>query len=83
MLYYLFAINLITFLAFGLDKFKAERDMWRISEKALLSLCVIGGSIGGLAGMYTFRHKTLKPLFKYGVPAILIIQLAAVIIWLK
>ena len=83
MLYYLIAINLITFLAFGLDKFKAERDMWRISEKALLSLCVIGGSIGGLGGMYTFRHKTLKPLFKYGVPAILIIQLASAIMWLR
>lgn len=72
---YIGIINIVTFLAFAIDKLKAERDQWRISEKTLLSLCVIGGSLGGLIGMYSCHHKTRKPQFRYGVPIILAIQI--------
>ena len=77
---YLIIINLITFLAMWWDKHQARKDGWRISEKALFILCAIGGSVGGIAGMYVFRHKTKKAYFKYGFPAILIIQILIAII---
>ena len=75
-LIYLLCINLLAFAAYGLDKWKAVHDRWRTSEKALISLAIIGGSIGALLGMRIFRHKTRKPLFYIGVPAILILQAA-------
>lgn len=71
---YLIIINVITFLAMWLDKQKAKKGKWRISESALFILAILGGSIGGIAGMYTFRHKTNKPRFTVGFPAILIIE---------
>lgn len=71
---YLIIINVITFLAMWLDKQKAKKGKWRISESALFILAILGGSIGGIAGMYTFRHKTKKPRFTVGFPAILIIE---------
>jgi len=73
---YLVAINLITFVAYGVDKWKAQNNRWRISEATLLTLAAIGGSIGAWAGMKTFHHKTLHAKFRYGVPAILLLQLA-------
>lgn len=73
---YLIIINLITFLAMFIDKKKAEKGKWRIKEATLLTLCLIGGSIGGFAGMYTFRHKTQKTRFFVGIPAMLILQIA-------
>lgn len=76
---YLVIINIIAFLAMGIDKWKAKRDAWRIPEQTLLSLVVLGGGIGGIAGMYTFRHKTKKPRFYIGFPLILIIEIAVVI----
>jgi len=79
--YYLMVINLIAFAAFGIDKLKAVRDGWRISEKTLMGLAVVGGSVGALIGMKVFRHKTRKRLFRIGVPLILVAQAAAVI-WL-
>lgn len=57
-LYYLIAINLITFFAFGIDKRKAEKGAWRTKESTLLGLAAIGGSVGALLGMNAFRHKT-------------------------
>ena len=72
---YFIIINLITFTVFGIDKLKAVKDKWRIPEKILFLLSIIGGSAGALLGMYTFRHKTKKPAFKFGIPAILIVQL--------
>lgn len=78
-LLYLLVINLITFLAMGIDKWKAKRDAWRIPEQTLLILALLGGSIGGIAGMYTFRHKTKKPRFYIGFPAILICEIILVI----
>lgn len=72
---YLLIINVIAFLAMWLDKRKAEKGKWRISETTLLLLGVLGGSIGGMLGMYTFRHKTKKKRFTIGMPAILIIEI--------
>ena len=75
---YFVAINVATFLTFGIDKWKAKRSKWRIREAALLALAVLGGSIGALLGMKVWHHKTLHKKFKYGVPAILILQLAVI-----
>ena len=77
---YLLIINIITFLTMWYDKHQAKKNNWRVSEKALFILCMIGGSIGGIVGMYVFRHKTKKWYFKYGFPAILIIQILIAII---
>lgn len=78
-LLYLLAINLIAFLAMGIDKWKAKKGAWRIPEQTLLSLVLLGGGIGGIAGMYTFRHKTKKPRFFIGFPVILIMEIVALI----
>ena len=63
----------------GIDKNRARRKAWRIPESTLFLLAIIGGSIGSIAGMYTFHHKTLHPPFVWGMPAILILQIAAVL----
>jgi uncharacterized membrane protein YsdA (DUF1294 family) len=78
LLIYLLAVNAATFVIYGIDKLKAKRGRWRISEATLLGLAVIGGSLGAWAAMYTFRHKTQHLKFKYGVPAIIVLQIAAV-----
>ena len=75
LLYYLIVINVVTFLVYGIDKWKAKQGSWRISEATLLMLAVIGGSIGALLGMKVWRHKTQHKKFKYGLPLILIIQI--------
>ena len=75
LLYYLIIINFVTFLVYGIDKFKAKQGSWRISETTLLILAVIGGSIGALLGMKVWHHKTMHKKFKYGLPLILIIQI--------
>ena len=72
---YLVFVNIAAFGMYGIDKQKAIRKQWRIPEAQLIFLAVIGGSVGALAGMKVFHHKTRKPKFKTGVPAILIIQL--------
>ena len=74
LLYYLIVINVVTFLVYGIDKWKAKQGSWRISEATLLILAVIGGSIGALLGMKVWRHKTMHKKFKYGVPLIFFIQ---------
>lgn len=76
---YLVIINLITFLAMYIDKKKAKYGKWRISESSLFILVLLGGGIGGIAGMYTFRHKTQKPRFVIGFPFILIFEIFVVI----
>ena len=78
LLYYLIVINIVTFLVYGMDKLKAKQGSWRISEATLLILAIIGGSIGALLGMKVWRHKTQHKKFKYGVPAILIIQIITI-----
>jgi len=72
---YIISINLITFLTMLIDKKKAKRGSWRIKESTLLTMGLIGGSIGGIAGMYTFRHKTQKPRFVILFPTMLILQI--------
>lgn len=76
---YILVINVIAFLAMGIDKWKAKRGAWRIPEQTLLSLVLLGGGIGGIAGMYVFKHKTKKPRFFIGFPVILIAEIAAAI----
>lgn len=77
--YYLLAINLITFIVYGVDKYKAKKAKWRISEATLLLMAAIGGSIGAWLGMKVWHHKTLQKKFKYGIPAILLLQIIAII----
>ena len=72
---YLIVINIITFIAMYIDKKRAKMGKWRIKEHTLFLLALLGGSIGAIAGMYTFRHKTQKARFFIGFPVILIIQI--------
>ena len=74
--YYLLAINAVAFIMYGIDKYKAKKAKWRISEATLLLLAVLGGSIGAWMGMKVWHHKTIHKKFKYGIPAILLIQIA-------
>lgn len=76
---YLSVINIVTFLIMWYDKHEAKIGDWRVSEKALFGFCLFGGSIGGILGMYVFRHKTQKWYFKIGFPLILICQIALII----
>ena len=78
LLYYLIVINVVSFLVFGIDKWKAKQGSWRISEATLLILAVIGGSIGALLGMRVWHHKTMHKKFKYGLPLILLVQIALI-----
>ncbi len=73
---YILAVSLLTWILFGLDKWKAIHGKWRIRESTLLGLSLIGGAAGGLAGMYLFRHKIRKMRFQIGVPLMLLVQAA-------
>ena len=75
-LYYLLAVNIATFFLYGIDKYKAKRGLWRISEATLLTIATIGGSIGACAGMRLWHHKTMHKKFRYGIPMIIIVQVA-------
>lgn len=77
-LYYLLVVNTLTFLLYGIDKYKAKKARWRISEATLLMMAVIGGSIGAWAGMRLWHHKTMHKKFKYGIPLIILLQAALV-----
>lgn len=74
-LIYLIVINVVAFLMYGIDKQKARAGAWRISEKALLTVALLGGSLGALFGMHIFHHKTRKPLFAIGIPCIILLQI--------
>ncbi len=78
-LIYFLVINLFGFLIMFIDKKKAEHNAWRIPEKTLLLTTMLGGFIGTYAGMKLFRHKTQKPRFSVGIPAIAIIEIVAII----
>ena len=73
---YFVIVNLVTFIIYGLDKWKAKKSKWRFSEAMLLKLAIIGGSIGAWLGMKTWHHKTMHKKFKYGIPIIIILQVA-------
>ncbi len=79
LLIYLGIINLIGLFSMFLDKQKAKRGKWRIPEKTLFLLAVIGGSLGTTLGMHMFRHKTKHWYFKFGMPMILIIQFVLIL----
>ena len=75
---YLLAVNIATFFLYGIDKYKAKKGKWRISEATLLTMAAIGGSLGAWAGMRLWHHKTMHKKFKYGIPVIIIMQIALV-----
>jgi len=78
-LIYLLVINIVTFFVYAIDKSKSINHKWRVPEYVLLWLAILGGSIGALTAMKLFRHKTRHVKFYLGIPAILILQLAAAI----
>ena len=82
-LLYLLIVNALAFVLMLVDKRKAQKKLWRIPEATLLLSAAIGGSIGSLAGMYTFRHKTKHLKFTLGVPAILIGQILLVFLLIR
>ena len=73
---YIVVINVVSFMMFGIDKYKARRGQWRISEATLLAVAAIGGSIGARMGMKVWHHKTLHSKFRYGVPIMLLAHIA-------
>ncbi|MBQ2190101.1 MAG: DUF1294 domain-containing protein [Paludibacteraceae bacterium] len=78
-LIYLAGINVLTFLLFGIDKYKAKHAQWRVPEATLIGFAVLGGSVGALLGMKVWNHKTKHNKFRFGLPLILLTQLAAVV----
>ena len=78
-LIYLAVINIVAFFLYGIDKWKAKRNKWRVTEARLLWIAVAGGSIGALLGMKIWHHKTKHNKFRFGLPAILLLHLAAVL----
>ncbi|WP_296771794.1 DUF1294 domain-containing protein [Selenomonas sp.] len=78
MYWYLFVINIVVLVVYGGDKLFAKLDKWRVPEKFLLLLALLGGSVGALLAMQIFRHKTRHFKFRYGVPVILLLQIAGV-----
>jgi len=78
---YLLVVNLWAFVLMGVDKRRAKKDKWRIREKTLFLPVLLGGGVGGIAGMKVFHHKTKHWDFRFGFPAILILELAGVV-WL-
>ena len=77
-LIYLVAVNVVTFFMYGIDKWKAKRFKWRLPEVTLLGMAVIGGSIGAWLGMRVWHHKTMHKKFQFGIPLIILLQLAFV-----
>ncbi len=76
LLVYLLLINAVGFVFMLVDKRRAQKNLWRISESTLLTVAILGGSIGSFAGMRLFHHKTRKPKFSIGIPVIIILQFA-------
>ena len=73
-IYGLLALNLITFITYGIDKRKAKKSRWRISESSLLLLALCGGSVGAWLGLQVWRHKTQHKKFYVGIPVIMVVQ---------
>ena len=71
---YIITVNVLAFVLFGLDKYKARKGFWRISERGLMFAALLGGSVGALCGMRLFRHKTKHKIFTIGVPLMLLAQ---------
>jgi uncharacterized membrane protein YsdA (DUF1294 family) len=75
----LIGVNIIAFLMYGADKYRATRKKWRIPEKVLIGIALCGGSAGALLGMYVFHHKTRKNKFRIGIPLIFVAQIIVVV----
>jgi len=75
-LFYLIIVNIVAFALMGIDKKRAKDHAWRIPERTLFLSAILGGSIGAIAGMQIFRHKTKHWYFQFGMPAILLVQIA-------
>lgn len=80
-LYWCLAVSLVDFCLMGMDKYKAKKDLRRVPEKRFFLLALLGGTPGAILGMWTFRHKTRHWYFKWGLPAILLLQLAVWFHW--
>ena len=79
---YLLIVNLWAFALMGIDKRRAKKDLWRIKERTLFLPVLLGGGVGGILGMKMFHHKTKHWYFRFGMPAILVLQIAAAIaVW--
>ena len=74
------AINIFAFFLYGIDKWKAQHDKWRVTEARLIAVALLGGSVGALLGMKIWHHKTQHPRFRYGLPLILCLHLAIAIV---
>ena len=84
LLAYVVLMSLIAFAAFGLDKYKAKSNRWRIRERTLFLFALLGGGIGAFLGMKVFHHKTLHKQFAIGIPAIMVVQLLIIgYLWVK
>lgn len=83
LIYYLLAVNVLTFIVYGVDKWKARSGRWRVSEATLIGLAALGGSVGAWLAMQLFRHKTQKKKFRYGVPILFVLQVATVLFCLN
>ncbi len=83
MIYIILIWNIITFALFGIDKYKAKKDLWRISEKTLILCSLLLGGIGGFMGMYKFRHKTKHALFTFLIPLSAVITFGALLYLIK
>ena len=73
---YLVLVNIIAFTVFGVDKAKARKQKWRVPEKTLFALALLGGSLGAFLGMHVFHHKTKHWYFRVFIPLILLVQIA-------
>lgn len=79
LLFYLAAINIVAFYLYGIDKWRARHDKWRITEARLITIALLGGSAGAFLGMKVWHHKTQHPQFRYGLPLILFLHLVVVV----
>ena len=81
---YLLLVNVTAFTTFGADKIKARRNKWRVSEKTLFAVALLGGGLGAFLGMHVFRHKTKHWYFRVFIPLIMVLEIAAgVCLWLR
>lgn len=83
LIYYFIGINIIGFFAMAIDKNKARKNLWRIPERTLFLIAIIGGSLGSMLGMKTFRHKTKHKSFVYGIPSIFLLQIILLFIYIR
>jgi uncharacterized membrane protein YsdA (DUF1294 family) len=81
-IYYIIAVNLCAFVLFGVDKWKAKKGWRRIPEAFLLMTAVLGGSVGAWIGMKVWHHKTLHKKFRYGLPAMILVQMVLIFFYI-